>query len=86
MSTFEIIEKKLHDALSPTLLEITDESHKHAGHTGWRPHCVTHIHIKISSHAFLDKSKVSIHKMIYKALDRELKNGLHAVSITYIKE
>jgi BolA family transcriptional regulator, general stress-responsive regulator len=82
MVTLETIEKKLHDAFFPKILEITDESHKHAGHSGWKAGQITHLHIKISSIEFIGKNQVTIHKMIYKALDYELKHGLHAVSIT----
>ena len=51
---YSIIEKKLKNALSPTLLEILDDSASHAGHAamkGLAP-SETHFKVKITSAAF----------------------------------
>ena len=37
MTVAESIKSKLTAALTPSRLEIEDESHKHAGHSGWQP-------------------------------------------------
>lgn len=42
----------------------------------------THFKVHIVSTAFVGKSLVQRHKMIYGLLDAEFKGGLHAVSIS----
>ena len=76
-----IIEKKLRETLSPTLLELTDESHKHIGHSGWKKNQSTHFDLLIVSDRFKGMSNIQRHKCIYKILEQELQSGLHALSI-----
>jgi hypothetical protein len=47
MRVVEIINQKLTDSLSPTKLEIVDDSHKHAGHAGARPEGESHFSVTI---------------------------------------
>ncbi|KAJ3072609.1 SufE-like protein 1, chloroplastic/mitochondrial [Podochytrium sp. JEL0797] len=78
------IRDKLTAALSPTLLEITDDSHKHASHTAMRGSTdkETHFQVRIVSDGFQGKNLVQRHQMVYKILDVELKEkGLHALQI-----
>ena len=66
--------------LEPTLLDITDESHKHAGHAGARDgggHFVLHI----ASAQFVGKNTVARHRMIYSALGEMMKKEIHALTI-----
>lgn len=81
MSTKSIIETKLRDAFEPRLLKVTDESHLHAGHAGWREGGETHFRVEVVSQAFAGKSRVEAHRMINQALADELKNGVHALAI-----
>ncbi len=60
------IEKLLIDELSPELLEIIDESHKHAGHVGAHNEGESHFRLIIKSNKFKNNSRVTNHKMIYK--------------------
>lgn len=68
-------------ALQPTRLELHDDSHKHAGHSGARDGGETHYELVIASEQFNGLTKIQRHQMIYKLLDAELKNGLHALAI-----
>jgi len=66
--------------LNPTILEIVDESWKHAGHAGARDgggHYVLHI----VSAQFAGNSTVARHRMIYSALGELMKRGIHALTI-----
>ncbi|KAJ3080286.1 SufE-like protein 1, chloroplastic/mitochondrial, partial [Rhizoclosmatium hyalinum] len=81
---FEAIRDKLTSALSPSTLEIIDNSHLHASHAAMRGSTdkETHFEVKIVSNAFQGKPLVQRHQMIYKLLDVELKEkGLHALQI-----
>ncbi len=71
----------LNEKLSPTLLRLEDDSHKHAGHAGARPGGETHYTLHIESDAFTGLSRVQMHQLVYKLLDVELKQGLHALAI-----
>lgn len=75
------IRQILENALQPTLLEIRDDSHKHAGHAGARPEGETHFHITIQSSKLNGLSRVEAHRTILILLQPEMQTGLHAVSL-----
>ncbi|KAL8448609.1 hypothetical protein Emag_003924 [Eimeria magna] len=77
------MEKKLQEALSPSFLEIINESAAHKGHAGNpSPHLEeTHFMLRIRSNKFRGKSLVQQHRLIYEVLRQELKEGVHALSI-----
>ncbi|MBT4935034.1 MAG: BolA family transcriptional regulator [Rhodospirillaceae bacterium] len=81
MRVANIIKEKLTEALSPTNLEILDESHKHAGHAGARPEGESHFSVKIVSNAFEGKSRVERQRLVYQALSEELKQDIHALAL-----
>ena len=66
--------------LRPTVLEITDESHKHAGHAGARDGG-GHYVLNIVSAQFAGKHTVTRHRMIYSALGEMMKREIHALTI-----
>jgi len=76
-----IIRAKLTDALSPVVLEIIDESAKHAGHAGARPGEQTHFRLIVVSSAFEDLSRVERQRIVYGLLKEEFSVGLHALSL-----
>lgn len=76
------IEQKLQQALQPTRLEIKDESHLHAGHSGHRPGKSTHFRLLISSASFDGLSQIQKHRLIYTILKEEMAHEIHALSIT----
>jgi len=69
-------------ALSPSRLELLDESAKHAGHAGAAPGGNTHWKLTIVSAAFAGKSTIARHRMIYDALGELMQNPIHALSIS----
>ena len=69
-------------ALAPTRLELVDESAQHAGHAGAAPGGNTHWRLTIESAAFVNKSTVARHRMIYEALGDLMQHPIHALSIT----
>jgi BolA protein len=76
----QIIEK-LTQAFAPEALEVIDESHLHAGHSGWREGGETHFRVKITAAAFTDKMLVQRHRMINEVLADELSGPVHALTI-----
>jgi BolA protein len=81
MRVAQIIETKLAEALRPTALVVTDESHRHAGHAGAREGGESHFHIDIVSADFAGKSRVARQRLVYELLTEELKSQVHALSM-----
>ena len=73
------IERVLHDALQPTALAVTDDSHLHAGHAGAREG--KHFSVRITSARFAGLSRVARHRLVYDALHRLIPQGIHALAI-----
>ena len=67
-------------ALAPVSLEIIDESHLHAGHSGARDGG-GHFLLRIVSEQFAGKSAMARHRMIYSALGEMMKREIHALNI-----
>lgn len=66
---------------SPTLLNVTDDSARHAGHAGAEPGGETHYNVEIESTAFAGKTRVEMQRAVNSALKEEFDSGLHALSI-----
>ena len=76
------LQKRLHDVLQPTQLEVIDESHQHNGHAGANGTGFgTHFRVRISAAAFAGKSAVARHRLVYDALQDFMDQGLHALAI-----
>ncbi len=75
------IERKLTQAFSPVALEITDDSHLHAGHAGQNPLGESHFSVLIVSPVFAGVSVVTRHREIYRVLADELHEHVHAISL-----
>jgi BolA family transcriptional regulator, general stress-responsive regulator len=72
---------KLSSSLKPVRLEIEDESHRHAGHTGADPKGETHFNITVVSAAFEGKSRVARQRLVYEIVAEELKEHVHALGL-----
>lgn len=75
------ISAKLHESFAPASLQVIDESHHHAGHSGARPDGESHFRVVIAAEAFRGKSRVEQHRMVNAALAEELKQRVHALAI-----
>jgi len=75
------IEMRLRAELAPTQLDVIDESHLHAGHSGSRPGGETHYRLDIVSAAFDGKSRVERHRLVNGLLDAAFARGLHALAL-----
>jgi BolA protein len=72
---------RLNSALSPTRIELTDDSEQHRGHGGYNPAGESHFSLRIESEAFAGKSRVERQRMIYAALGDLMNERVHALSI-----
>ena len=67
-------------SLSPTILEIVDESEQHRGHSGFREGGQSHFRIRIASASFAGKSRLERHRMIHSTLG-DIVPRIHALAI-----
>ena len=81
MTMKELITRALEERFGPTQLVVTDESHQHHGHAGWREGGETHFRLDIVSEAFAGKSRVERHRLVNDALKAAFDRGLHALAI-----
>ncbi|MBM3353181.1 MAG: BolA family transcriptional regulator [Betaproteobacteria bacterium] len=81
MSVAEEIVRRL-QSLSPTRLDLEDESARHAGHAGAAPGGNTHWRLRIESPAFAGKPTVARHRMVYQALGDLMQHPIHALAIS----
>jgi len=76
------IEKILFDALTPTLLQVEDQSHRHVGHAGAKPGGQTHFELRIVSPLFAGQSRVERQRRVYELLAPLMNNPIHALAMT----
>ena len=74
------IRAALEVAFSPQLLDVVDDSHKHAGHAGARDGR-GHFSVEIVSPVFAGMSPLARHRAVYAALGKMMETDIHALSI-----
>jgi BolA protein len=82
MSTSRVTEirSRLEAEFKPDLLEIVDESHRHAGHAGARDGR-GHFAVRIVSDRFKGIKTLARHRMVYAALGTLMQTDIHALSV-----
>jgi BolA family transcriptional regulator, general stress-responsive regulator len=75
-----MIKSRLEQALSPSQIDITDDSHMHAGHAG-AASGGGHFSVTIVSDKFSGKSMIERHRAVYLALNDMMPAEIHALSI-----
>jgi BolA protein len=66
-------------SLTPSRIDIRDDSARHAGHAGAR--AGGHFAMTIVSPQFAGRSRMERHRMVYDALGALMKTDIHALSI-----
>jgi BolA protein len=74
------IRARLEAAFKPDVLEIVDESHRHAGHAGARDGR-GHFAVRIVSDRFAGIKTLARHRMVYAALGSLMQTDIHALSV-----
>lgn len=76
------MQQTLEARLTPTLLEVLDESAAHAGHSGSNgTDFGTHFRVRIASPSFAGRRRVDQHRLVYDALQEFIDQGVHALAI-----
>jgi len=81
MRVSEIIETKLHEALSPSHLVVKDESHLHRGHAGAPEEGQSHFRVTIVAGAFDGLARVARQRKVNEILAEELAGPIHALAM-----
>lgn len=78
----QAIRAKLVAAFDPSHLEIVDDSHRHAGHMGYKgDDAETHFNVSITAAAFDGMARVARQRAVYKVLADELAGPVHALAL-----
>ena len=73
--------RRLNSALSPSRIELIDDSEQHRGHGGYNPAGESHFTLHIESRAFAGRGRVERQRMVYAALGDLMDARVHALSI-----
>ena len=76
--------RRLTASLSPTRLDLIDESEQHRGHAGHDGRGESHFALTIECASFKGKSRVQRQRAIYAALGELMEERVHALSIKAI--
>jgi BolA protein len=80
MDRVETIRQLISEALSPTQLDIVDESHFHKGHPG-AASGAGHFNVAVVSQKFESQATLARHRMVYAAVGTLMPTEIHALSI-----
>ena len=75
------IERRLRAVLSPTRLDLDNQSDRHLGHAGHDGSGESHFALTIESAAFAGLNRVQRQRAIYAALGDLMRERVHALSI-----
>jgi BolA protein len=72
---------RLTAALSPTRLDLEDQSYQHVGHAGHDPRGESHFALIIESSAFTGLNRVERQRRVHAAIGDLLRERVHALTI-----
>ena len=75
------ITAKLSAGLSPTVLDVIDDSARHAGHAGAGAGGESHFNVTVEAAAFAGLNRVARQRLVYGLLAEELAGPVHALSL-----
>lgn len=76
----ETIESLLREALSPSEVQVKDQSHLHIGHAGAKEG-KGHFEVTIVSESFDKLTRIARHRLVYEALGAFMDSDVHALKI-----
>jgi BolA protein len=82
MTTLETnIRAKLEAAFAPEVLEVTNESHHHAGHAGDDGTGESHFSVRMKAKDMADKTRIARHRAVHAALGPAIMGRIHALAL-----
>ena len=80
MGVKDDIEDRLTAAFAPSVLQVVNESHKHAGHAGDDGSGASHFQITIRAETLAAMTRVARHRAVHQALG-DLNQRVHAIAL-----
>lgn len=77
----QVIEKRLREELSPTSLDVINDSASHHGHAGDDGSGESHFTVEIECAAFTGQSRLNRQRMVNQALGDLMRDKVHAMAI-----
>ena len=81
MNRSDEIDARLRAAFAPRMLEVINESDKHAGHAGHDGSGESHYRVVIDAACFADMTRLARHRAVHAALGPELLAEIHALAL-----
>lgn len=81
MPVADEITARLTAAFAPERLEVVNESHKHAGHSGDDGSGESHFRVLIRAAAFGPMTRIERHRAVNRALGPDLTGRIHALAL-----
>jgi BolA family transcriptional regulator, general stress-responsive regulator len=81
MPVADEITARLTAAFAPERLEVVNESHKHAGHSGDDGSGESHFRVLIRAAAFGPMTRIERHRAVNRALGADLTGRIHALAL-----
>lgn len=81
MHVADEIKNKLTKAFAPEQIEVVNDSHRHAGHSGDDGTGQTHFNVTMRAAQFAPMSRVARHRAVHTALGPELIGRIHALAL-----
>ena len=82
MRVEQSIREKLSGAFGSAVIEVVNDSHRHAGHGSSPGTGESHFSVVVVSPAFAGKSRLERHRMVNAVLAEELAGPVHALAVT----
>jgi len=86
MSVAKTMKQKLRNELSPQILDLVDESYRHAGHAGANPEGESHFDLLVVSDRFDGLNRVQRQRLVFGVLEEEMKGRVHALTLTTLTQ
>ncbi|MGL6208597.1 MAG: BolA family protein [Paracoccaceae bacterium] len=80
MTVDELLKTRLEAAFAPEVLEIVNDSHRHAGHSGDDGSGASHFSIKLRSAVLAPMGRIARHRAVHAALG-DLNTQVHAIAL-----
>ncbi len=77
----DAMRRTLSARFDPTVLQIVDDSARHAGHAGAAEGGESHFDLTIESAAFSGLGRLARQRLVHEALAEELRGPVHALSL-----
>ncbi len=81
MRVSDEIRDRLQAAFAPDVLEVENESHRHAGHAGDDGSGESHFRVVVRARKFAGMSRIDRHRAVHTALGPELVGRIHALAL-----